>query len=240
VRLLWLAALPLMAQDLPRYEIHRAPSRIVIDGKLDDRAWQMAQPVSDFVFNWWTAGEKEPTAAKLLWDDDNLYVSWLSHDRHISAYETKRHGPVSRDDCIEIFISPNPAKVRNYYTFEINAIGTMLNRARTDWWQGPPTWEPEGVVYRASFHGQQKKDESPEDREWAVEMAVPFRNFARDAAHTPPQEGDVWRLNLNRLGGKTNAQASTWSPIAPPAKSFHTPESFGWVTFRAAPPRRSK
>ena len=34
---------------------------------------------------------------------------------------------------MEIFISPNPKKVKNYYTFEINAIGTMLNRARTDW-----------------------------------------------------------------------------------------------------------
>ena len=59
---------------------------------------------------------------------------------------TQRHGPVSKDDCVEIFISPNPDKVKNYYTFEINAIGTMLNRARTDWWTGPPNWEPEGVA----------------------------------------------------------------------------------------------
>jgi hypothetical protein len=60
---------------------------------------------------------------------------------------------------------------------------------------------------------------------------VPLSNFARDAAHTPPLDGDTWRLNLNRLGGKTNPQSSTWSPIAPPARSFHTPEAFGWVRF---------
>jgi hypothetical protein len=236
---IWLASAALFAQELPRYDIHRTPSKITIDASLDDDAWKAAPPVSAFIFNWWTAGEKEPTTARLLWDDANLYVSWLAHDRHISAYETRRHGPVSRDDCIEIFISPNPEKVRNYYTFEINAIGTMLNRARTDWWQGPPTWEPEGVVYRASFQGQNAKDESPDDRQWVVEMAVPLRNFARDAAHTPPRHGDTWRLNLNRLGGKTNAQASTWSPIAPPARSFHTPESFGWVRFvNQTPPAR--
>jgi len=107
----------------------------------------------------------------------------------------------------------------------------MLNRCRTDWWKGPPTWEPEGVRYRTTYHGLPKKDEDPGDQDWVVELAIPFRNFERDAAHTPPRPGDQWRLNLNRLGGKTNAQSSTWSPIPPPARTFHTPEAFGWVEF---------
>jgi hypothetical protein len=121
--------------------------------------------------------------------------------------------------------------VKNYYTFEINAIGTMLNRARTDWWTGPPTWDPEGVQYRTSFHGLAKKDESPQDEHWIVEAAIPLKNFSRDAAHTPPRDGDRWRLNLQRLGGITNAQASTWSPLPEGVRSFHTPEAFGWVRF---------
>jgi putative heme-binding domain-containing protein len=232
-------ALSALAQPLKEYRINRATTRVVIDGKLDDAAWRNAAPMGDFVFNWHTAGDKEQTEAKLLWDDDNLYVSWFCRDRHISAYEKKGHGPVSRDDCVEIFIGPNPAKVTNYYTFEINAIGTMLNRCRTDWWTGPPTWEPEGVAYRASFHGLDKKDESPDDDHWIVEMAVPLRNFARDAAHMPPQDGDEWRLNLNRIGGKTNAQASSWSPIAPPLKGFHSPPAFGRVFFSMQARRRA-
>ncbi|MFN7919962.1 MAG: carbohydrate-binding family 9-like protein [Bryobacteraceae bacterium] len=223
----------LLAQGNVEYSIYRAASPIAIDGNINEPAWQRAPAASDFIFNWYTSGEKEPTTAKLLWDDDNLYVSWRCKDRHISAFETKRHGPVSKDDCVEIFLSPNPAKVRNYYTFEINAIGTMLNRCRTDWWTGPPTWEPEGVRYRTSFHGMAKKEESDSDSEWSVELAIPFRNFEHDAAHTPPRDGDEWRLNLQRLGGKTNPQASTWSPIQPPAKSFHTPEAFGKVVFLA-------
>ena len=183
------------------YEIHRATSPINIDGKLDEPAWQHAASVGDFGFPWPKEGKKEQTVAKLLWDDNNLYVSWYAHDEHISAAVTQRHGPVSKDDCVEIFISPNPDKVKNYYTFEINAIGTMLNRARTDWWSGPPNWEPEGVQYRTTFHGMPRKDESAEDSHWIVEAAIPLKNFARDAAHTPPQDGDVWRLNLQRLGG---------------------------------------
>ena len=224
------------AQPLPRSDIYRAPSRVVIDGKLDEPAWQKAPPAGEFHFNWWQQGEKERTVARLLWDDQYLYVSYFCHDRHISAYITERHGAVSNDDCVEIFLSPNPDKVTNYYTFEINAIGTMLNRCRTDWWKGPPTWEPEGVLCRTSFHGWPKKDESPADDHWIVELAIPFRNFARDAAHTPPRDGDLWRLNLNRTGGVTNRQSSTWSPIPPPVKSFHTPQSFGEVCFRKRPP----
>ncbi|MGH9630269.1 MAG: carbohydrate-binding family 9-like protein, partial [Bryobacteraceae bacterium] len=192
------------------YNIHRAAGPIAIDGKLDERDWQQAPSVGDFDFPWFKEGVREQTVAKILWDDENLYVSWYAQDKHISASITQRHGPVSKDDCIEIFLSPNPDKVKNYYTFEINAIGTMLNRARTDWWSGPPTWEPEGVQYRTTFHGLPKKEESPEDDHWIVEAMIPLKNFARDAANTPPRNGDRWRLNLQRLGGITNAQASTW------------------------------
>ncbi|MBM3734253.1 MAG: c-type cytochrome [Acidobacteria bacterium] len=219
------------AQPLKDYTIYRAPSRIVIDGTLDEAAWRNAPPVGDFVFNWFKTGDKEQTIAKMLWDDENLYVSWHCKDRHISAYEKKRHGPVSRDDCVEIFIGPNPAKVKNYYTFEINAIGTMLNRCRTDWWTGPPTWEPDGVRYRTTYFGLDKKDESEDDDHWVVELAIPLMNFKRDAANMPPRDGDHWRLNLNRIGGKTNPQASSWSPISPPLSGFHSPDAFGNVRF---------
>jgi cytochrome c oxidase cbb3-type subunit 3 len=231
--LVFLSALACFGQKT--YDIYRASSPVNVDGKLDERDWQQAPSVGDFHFPWFKAGTKEQTVAKLLWDDTNLYVAWYAHDRHISASITQRHGPVSKDDCVEIFISPNPDKVRNYYTFEINAIGTMLNRARTDWWTGPPTWEPEGVQYRATFHGMPKKEESPEDTHWIVEAAIPLNNFARDAAHTPPHDGDRWRLNLQRLGGITNPQSSTWSPFPEGVRSFHTPEVFGSVRFLNRP-----
>ena len=223
------------AESLPRYDVVRATSPIVIDGKLDDAAWQHAPPVGDFHYNWWKAGEREATIARMLWDDTNLYVAYFCHDKHISATVTQRHGPVSKDDCVEIFLSPNPQKPKNYYTFEINAIGAMLNRCRTDWWSGPPTWDPEGFVYRTSLHGLPRKEESPADDHWSVELAIPFRNFVRDAPHTPPQDGDEWRLNLMRTGGVTNAQDSTWSPIPAGIHSFHTPEAFGTVRFVKGP-----
>ncbi len=226
-----LAAAISAAQTFPRYDVHRAPSPVVIDGKLDEPAWQKAGIAGDFHFNWWTSGAKEPTEARLLWDDDNLYVGYYCHDKHISAKVTQRHGPVSLDDCVEIFLMPNPDKPRNYYGFEMNVIGTMLNFIEADWWPRRSRWDPEGVQLRTSYYGLPKKDESPEDDHWVLEVAIPFRNFAHDAVHVPPQPGDLWRVNLNRSGGQTDAQYSTWSPVNTPKPNFHTPESFGYIRF---------
>jgi hypothetical protein len=64
-----------------------------------------------------------------------------------------------------------------------------------------------------------------------LELAILFQNFARDAAHVPPLDGDVWRINLNRAGGKTNAQFSTWSPVKTPKPNFDAPEFFDYVRF---------
>ncbi len=222
---------PLVPQSQPRYDIFRTSGPIRIDGKLDEAAWKQAPSVGDFHFNWWKEGPKEQTVAKVLWDDENLYVGYYCHDKHISAEVTQRHGPVSKDDCVEVFISPNPEKPRNYYGFEMNVIGTMLNFIRADWYKGPFNTEPEGVQLRTSFHGLPAKHDSPDDDHWILEIAIPFKNFAKDAAHTPPQDGDTWRLNLNRAGGKTDAQYSTWSPVSTEKPNFHSPESFGWVRF---------
>ncbi len=221
----------LMAEQLSSYTIRRTSTPIAIDAKLDEPAWQKAPLVGDFFFNWWTEGEKEKTDVRILWDDTNLYIAYFCHDKHISAYVTQRHGPVSKDDAVEVFISPNPNRLNNYYTFEINAIGTMLNRCKADWWTGGPTWDPTGVEYRTSFQDLAVREELPNDREWIVELAIPFANFARDATHTPPRDGDTWRLNLYRTGGITNRQDSSWSPIPPGPHSFHRPESFGVVQF---------
>ncbi len=238
-RLIWLlAAAPVMLlAQLPTQDVYRAVSPIKIDANLDDVAWQKAPVFSDFHFMNYTEGEKELTDAQMLWDDENLYVAYYCHDKHISAHVTERQGPVSHDDCVEIFVSPNPQKVNNYYTFEINVIGAMLNRCRTDWWHGPPTWEPQGVVYRTTYYGRKSKEEEPGDDHWIAELAIPFRNFSHDAAHTPPRDGDTWRLNLQRTGGATNHQNSSWSPIPPPGRSFHTPDAFGTVRFVAHPPQ---
>ena len=59
---------------IPRYEVHRATSPIVVDGKGDDKAWAASGKI-ELIFPWDAqTGAKQKTVARLLWDDQNLYV----------------------------------------------------------------------------------------------------------------------------------------------------------------------
>ena len=217
------------AADLPEYTILRAAGPIAIDGKLSEPSWAAAATVGDFQFPWWQAGEKEQTAARLLWDDANLYISFAADDEHISAVHTQRDAPVSQDDCVEAFIMPDTTHIRHYYNFEVNVIGTILDRFQLS----EPTGAYTAELSAATQIDGTLNDESDEDRGFVTEIAIPFTSFVDTAPNVPPIPGDTWRLNLYRIGGKVNPQYSQWSNTGTPQPRYHVPERFGFVHFSA-------
>lgn len=216
---------------LPRYTAHRADSQIKIDGKLDELAWRHATTFGDFQFPWWEAGKKEQTTARMLWDDEFLYVSYDCQDSHVSAVNTEHDSPVYRDDCVELFTSPNPDRPFDYFNIEMNVNRAILDRHHPD---GPgkkvPNWNSHGIKIATAVDGT-LNDDSDKDRGWVLEVAIPFANFAQVTGRSHPNDGDIWHLNLNRLGGKTNPQHSQWSPGTTATPAFHVPDTFGRVTF---------
>jgi hypothetical protein len=217
---------------LPEYTILRASGPIKIDGKLDEADWAKAKSVGDFKFAWYKSGKQEQTVAKLLWNDEYLYVAYRCEDAHIFATRTKRGSDVWLDDCVEVFTAPDPDRPHDYFNIEMNVNGVCLeghhpNGVDTD---ARPRWRAEGIQIAATVQGT-KNDDSDTDDHWVLEAAIPLAAFRRVAKHTPPKAGDVWRLNLNRLGGKTNEQFSQWSPSSTKVPQFHAPDDFGKVTF---------
>lgn len=115
-----------------------AAGAITVDGRLDEPSWAAATQIDSFSFPWWTEGERERTEARMLWDDEALYVSFRAFDSHVSAVHKNRDDPVSRDDCVEVFIAPDTADVSIYFNFEFNALSTILDRSphenrRSNW-----------------------------------------------------------------------------------------------------------
>lgn len=223
---------PASAEGRPEYTIYRAGTPIVVDGRLDEPAWVAAPDVGAFVFPWYESGKKEQTVAKMLWDDTHLYVAFICEDVHIWAEHTKRDSPVYKDDTVEVFTAPNPDRPHAYFNIEMNVLGIFLDQFHPD---GPGVqveeeWNGEGIQIKTSIAGT-LNDDSDEDQYWILEAAIPFRNFADVAKHTPPQSGDVWNLGLNRLGGKTNEQYSQWSASQTEKPQFHSPDDFGRVVF---------
>ena len=210
--------------------IRRATGPIYTDGNLTEKDWVNASTIGDYYFPWWEKGERERTEAKLLWDDEYLYLALFVHDKHISAEYFQRNKPVSRDDCVEAFICPDTTKVRQYMNFEVNVLGTLLCRINP--LSGPrPTWEPPGVQIGRSHKGT-INNETDDDEWWIIEMAIPFTSFTIFGITEAPKDGDVWNINLYRIGGKVNPQRSCFNDISPEV-SFHSPEMFGRAVFSA-------
>ena len=122
--------MPLLAQTWPfpwpedriaRYTARRATSPIVIDGRLDEAAWQAAERSPRFADL--VAGRPgiHDTRAAVLWDDTHLYVGYWVEEPFVEATLTERDAPIYKDNDVELFIAGRDA----YYEFEINAFGTI-------------------------------------------------------------------------------------------------------------------
>ena len=226
-------------QQRPQYIIRRATGPMTIDGRLNEADWKAARSVGPFRFPWWRAGVKEQTEAKLLWDHRYLYVSFRCQDAHIWGIHTTHDSPVYNDDCVEVFLAPHPQQPGNYFNIEMNVRGAWLDQHHP---RGPRKrekreWNAKGVKIGITIDGTLNND-ADTDRQWILEAAIPLANFAGVARHIPPRPGDVWRLNLNRLGGRTNPQYSQWSPSRTPKPQFHAPADFGRVVFSGQPVSR--
>lgn len=221
--------------DPPTYEIYRTSMPIEIDGKLLEPAWFAAPSFGPFHFTWYEEGAKEQTVAKMLWDDQNVYIAHLCQDAHITARHKNHDDPIPEDDCFEIMIAPDPQNENCYFNIEWNLHGGYVDGHRPEGPTGPrKDWDVAGLKVASTYVGT-LNDDTDLDRYWIVEVAIPLSNFAEFMPRVPPQPGYGWRINFNRHGGDTNMQYSQWSPGDTPQPAFHTPHRFGYVTFTNLP-----
>lgn len=217
---------------LPIYEIYSVNDSIFVDGLPTEPAWQQAPVIDEFSYPWFEGGEKERTEVRMLWDRSYLYVFFTAYDAFISSHLTQRDDPVSRDDCVEVFIAPDTARVENYFNFEFNAITTILDRSPH--MERSSRWNADGIKVANHIAGT-LNDSSDVDDYWTIEVAIPLSVFEPFAPDSPPKQGQSWRLNLYRTGGDINLQYATWSNTLRPKPQFHAPDRFGIVTFSTTP-----
>jgi len=237
----WAAALDLPKRvqpapaEVPTYTVQRVAQGLVVDGKADEADWQQAAPMH-LIFPWNDVERDavQHTVAKMLWDANNLYIVFLCDDPYINAELVAHDSPTYNEDAVEIFATPNSDDVSKYYGYEMNVRGTLLDYI-TFWRDGTRMsggrgWQSEGVQIATTIDGT-LNDDSDIDKGWIFEMAIPHDNFRHLGGRIPPQDGDMWRLNLNRCAGKTQGQYSVWSDTHAPQASFHHSDYFGKVYF---------
>ena len=232
------------------YVCYRAESPPVIDGRLDDAAWQRAPWTQDFVD---IEGDAKPapslrTRAKMLWDDSYFYIGAELTEPHLWATLTEHDSVIFHDNDFEFFIDPNGDN-HEYYEFEINALGTtwdlLLPRPYKDGGKPVNNWEIRGLESAVHLDGT-LNDPSDTDAGWSIELAVPWTALGELARRrAPPADGDQWRVNFSRVewalvtaGGVyrkvpgQNEHNWVWSPQH--VIDMHRPEEWGYVQFSTA------
>ena len=168
---------------LAAIEIHPASSAIVVDGVLDEPAWQDAAsiPIPYEIF----PGDNIPalveTEMLVSFDSRHFYVACRAHDPDpslIRAYLADRDESFRDDTCGFLIDTFNDG--RRGFQFRVNAVGVQMEAVNSDIeqtedWSWDIIWDSAGKIYDWGF---------------VVELAIPLKQLR--FAPVPDGEVGTW------------------------------------------------
>lgn len=227
--------IPIPAVDFnpPVYHCRRAEKPFLLDGRIDKPFWEDAPFTSAFLD---IEGEhmEHPrflTRAKLLWDDENLYIGAQLDGSEIWGYVTKRDDVIFQDNDFEIFIDPD-SDTQQYYEFEMNVLNTLwdlfLPTAYRDNGSGLNGYDIHGLR-TAVFVDGIVNDPSASNRSWSVEVVIPFASLTECLPQKrAPRAGEYYRVNFSRVQWKTDVKDGKYQKRTNPSTGRTLPED-NWV-----------
>ena len=183
---------------VPSAHAERRTTPVVIDGKLDDAAWQVAQPITDFLQVDPDEGKPatQRTEVRFLFDDEALYVGARMHDtegaKGVRTQLVRRDANFDsdwfqlvidgyHDHLGRAFFIVNPSGSRQ------DQIGVSSSCCDSGW---DPIWEAATQIDSGG---------------WTAEIRIPLSQlrFSRDSLQT-------WGLQVRRFIQRRNEQ-DQWS-----------------------------
>lgn len=236
------------------YVSYKTTDAIKVDGSLSEKSWARAEWTDYFAD---IEGDLKPqprfkTRAKMLWDNNYLYIAAELEEPNIWGTIKKRDSVIFRDNDFEIFIDPD-GDTHKYYELEINALGTpwdlFLVKPYRDEGNGAyNSWDIQGLKVGIKLQGTINNGNDT-DKGWFCEIAIPWsvlrESYENDSA---PKAGEQWRINFSRVqwryswvNGKyvkdidPNTKKGypednwVWSPQG--VINMHYPEMWGFIQF---------
>lgn len=215
----------------------RAKTAPKLDGKIDDPVWADAMVLDRFPSFWKGTDNGKGTRARLLWDDDALYIAGEMTDAEMRSFGTKHNDSLWNGDVFEMFFKPDANKPA-YYEFQSNPKGVMFEvafPARGAKLAGPfgelPTL---GMTVVAVVDGTLDKP-GDKDKGWTVEVRIPWTAFAPTGGK--PKAGDTWKFAICRYDyGPEGTEPILFSSAPLTQPSFHRHEDYGNLKFEGPKP----
>ncbi|MHC4323680.1 MAG: carbohydrate binding family 9 domain-containing protein [Planctomycetota bacterium] len=163
----------------------RTDTAPVIDGKIDESCWSLANVATDFTNYRTESLAVEQTFVRVLYDDDNMYVAFECLEpepERIIGMERKYDQSLHEEDAVEIRFDTFGDR-RSAYVFAVNTLGTRYD-ARTSLYdyRDDDTW---GCDWSAAC--------TVEEDRWFAEIAIPIGNIFFEQ-----KDGMVWGANFRR------------------------------------------
>jgi hypothetical protein len=227
----------LSAQEIREYIVKRSTAELNVDGQLIEEEWKAAPLTERFVIYHDGAVTNLKTQAKLLWDDDFLYIGFICEDPDVWATLENRDDFLWNEEVVEILCDPDGDGL-NYFEVQVNPLETILdltlNKAYYAGGQANISWNLDSIQAAVWVDGT-LNNINEIDSLWSCEVALPFQElaFLAPSLNFPPQDADEWRILLTRYDyertGDEVVEISAWNQTD--SRGFHVPEKFGRIIF---------
>lgn len=218
------------------YEVSRLKKPMAIDGNWNKKQWKKVKPISTELFMGAVPHFVPKTQAKMLYDDENVYVIFKVDDKFVKSTVKEMNGNVSGDSCVEFFFSPDEEQPLHYFNLEVNAGGVPLIFYVTKPWTEFTKLDPESEIKQIEIaHSLPAliENEITEPVTWTIECRIPLSLLQKYSNVTKPSKGKVWKANFYKTGSRTsNPHWMTWNFVDKPKPNFHVPENFGTIRFK--------
>lgn len=196
------AQVPFSEAPLPHYLVRHATGAIAVDGQLDEFDWAAAPQIDGFARILNDYGQVlNATRARMIWDDEALYIAFACRDRDMWALYTQEDDPMWSEEVVEAFIDPDGDGL-DYLEVEVNPLNAVVDLhigSVNPEWISDKDWDIAGLRTAVQAHGT-VNDSSDVDAGWTMEMAIPWSAFVPTiTGGGKPVVGDRWRLNLYRI-----------------------------------------
>ena len=172
-----------------------------IDGRLDDPVWQSATPIEGFLQREPIEGDpsSESTEARILVDDDRIYIGFRCYDSdpsRIVASRMQRDSELDDDDNVSVIFDTYNDRRGGFY-FATNALGAQYDMLLSD----------EGRTRNSAWDCIWQTRSSQDADGWSAEMAIDL-----DQLRYRESDDAIWGLNLARTIKRKNEETFITPP----------------------------
>ncbi|MFD2522599.1 DUF5916 domain-containing protein [Emticicia soli] len=223
---------PLYAQITPkRIEARRTNKPVVIDGRLNEAAWQDASLLDDYTEFRPVVGRKEElenrTETFLMYTDAGIYFGGTCYEKDIKNISKELVGRdgFGANDYIGIIFDTYNDKLNGFEYF-VTPLGEQWDAKMT------PNTNDDNGGEDFSWNAVWESAVIIHDKGWSFEIFLPYAaiRFSKDKLQD-------WGLNITRRRRKTEQQ-NTWSAIDPNVNGFLTQEGLWTGIADIKPPIR--